>query len=59
MQVGSVNFSSTFDPNAESPAKCTKFYTNMVSIDCRADVLCSDVEDRVKVSRTIMAIIHL
>lgn len=51
MQVGSVNFSSSFEPQADSPpAECTHFYSNLASIVCREDVLCADTTTQSKVS---------
>lgn len=54
VQVGSVNFSSTFDPksDAEEPAECTTFYTNMVSIVCNENILSADLDTRNKVGKT-------
>ena len=49
-QVGSVNFSSSFDPDAEEPAECKTFYTNMVSITCSENILSADSLTRNKVS---------
>ena len=57
VQVGSVNFSSSFDPSAELPAKSTMFYTNMVSIVCREDILSSDSETLTKVNTLYFPII--
>ena len=45
-----MNFSSTFDPDAEEPAECTTFYTNMVSIVCNENILSADSDTRNKVS---------
>ena len=56
MQVGSVNFSSKFDPNAKSPVELTKFYTNMISLVCRADVLSADADIQTQVSNTVVLI---
>ena len=62
IQVGSVNFSSSFDQNAGTPAKCTTFSTNMVSIDCRADILSADRATQKKVSTLLilqeMSLLH-